>query len=458
MVSIPLLVTLITVACVWTGLVAALMVRAARGRHVARTMRKIAYFHLGMLLVAGLLLIDLRPTVTTPLMSTADKILLRDASNTSADRLRYELNLSDDLIERGLRSAADLAHLELHSQIRATEDNRRDVQLSLGLPVGYINASLSGTAQVTDGALQLQLDRLWIGRIYFPGPLRAAVGWCAVQILQTTPITAQAIAAVSSAEIREGGARLEIAKDQNLASEMLTYFQSADSQENIDRALQVVRRWLAEGQQWTQGLSRDETFVLTTQRLFDWSQQAAPEWSAVRQNQVALLACGIALGHPRIVEISGQRLQMQEVRQIDRRRSATVTAHGRQDLVQHFWISAALVQLASAKLSDLAGISKEEMDSGPGGSGFSFADLMADRAGVRFAQRATESEQAAMELQFQLRLTWQVSDLIPPIDQIPEGISERDFAEIYGGINGQLTSQWSKEINHRLDQAKLLKP
>ena len=61
-----------------------------------------------------------------------------------------------------------------------------------------------------------------------------------------------------------------------------------------------------------------------------------------------------------------------------------------------------------------------------------------------------------MELQFQLRLPWQISDLIPPIDQLPEGISERDFAKIYGGINGQLTSQWSNEINHRLDQAKLL--
>src|SRR5262249_40587622 len=54
------------------------------------------------------------------------------------------------------------------------------------------------------------------------------------------------------------------------------------------------------------------------------------------------------------------------------------TMHGRHDLAQHFWVSAALTALWGAKQAEAAGVLKEWLDSAEGGSGFSFADLAAD--------------------------------------------------------------------------------
>ena len=62
---------------------------------------------------------------------------------------------------------------------------------------------------------------------------------------------------------------------------------------------------------------------------------------------------------------------------------------GRPDSARHFWVSAAVTALVGDVVSDAAGLLKEELDAGEGGSGFSFGDLMADRAGTEFARAAT---------------------------------------------------------------------
>jgi hypothetical protein len=453
-----LVIGLLSFACCWATLLVARTARAAQKNQAMRVVKIAVLAHLLPLILMAVLLVDWRPSVITPLMSTKDKIQLMDSTQNSPDLAHVELLLNNELISRLLRTLADLAEIELHSQIRLADDRLERAEFSLGLPVGYLNGTASGTGNVTEGTVSVELQRFTVGRVSLPGPLRRLAAWLTVRILRAGPVTGPALAAVENAEIQSGQARIIVSRQEDKEFELLAAFQSSDSQENIAAAVQLVRRWLAEDHLWTQGHNREDGLVLTTQRLFDWAQQAAPELSAIRQNQIALLAGGIALGHPRLVDISGYRLEPREVRTIERRRAAKVRAHGRQDLVQHFWVSAGLTQLASAKLSDLAGLSKEEMDAGPGGSGFSFVDLMADRAGVRFARRATESNEQALAMQYRLRLTWQVSDLIPNIDEIPEGINETELNEIYGGLGGPLFKRWSQEINRRLDQAPLLAP
>ena len=72
---------------------------------------------------------------------------------------------------------------------------------------------------------------------------------------------------------------------------------------------------------------------------------------------------------------------------------------GREDWARHYALSAALAVLEHPLVSDAAGLMKEELDALTHGSGFSFGDLAADRAGVRFADAATHSEvdEQAME-------------------------------------------------------------
>ena len=78
----------------------------------------------------------------------------------------------------------------------------------------------------------------------------------------------------------------------------------------------------------------------------------------------------------------------------------TVTLQGRVDWAQHFIISAALTLVGGDIISDAIGLFKEVEDSRIG-SGFSFADLAADKAGTRFGGYATSVRQAS-ELQERL--------------------------------------------------------
>jgi hypothetical protein len=68
-----------------------------------------------------------------------------------------------------------------------------------------------------------------------------------------------------------------------------------------------------------------------------------------------------------------------------RPRRMRVMLGGREDLPLHFLVSAALAAEGSGPLSQAIGLYKEVTDS-RGGSGFSFSDMAANRAGTRFGQ------------------------------------------------------------------------
>ena len=76
----------------------------------------------------------------------------------------------------------------------------------------------------------------------------------------------------------------------------------------------------------------------------------------------------------------------------------TVTLDGRDDFAKHFMVSAAIAAYADTALSDAIGLYKEIEDSRIG-SGFSFNDIAADRAGTKFGEKAVVSEASAQQLQ-----------------------------------------------------------
>jgi hypothetical protein len=104
------------------------------------------------------------------------------------------------------------------------------------------------------------------------------------------------------------------------------------------------------------------------------------------------------------------------------------------------------------------GIMKELMDANPGGSGFSFVDLTADRAGNLFAARAILSADSARQLQLQIRDGLTGNDYCPDIANLPEGIPRDQFQEEYGGLGGQRTNRIVAEIQRRLAACKALHP
>jgi hypothetical protein len=100
---------------------------------------------------------------------------------------------------------------------------------------------------------------------------------------------------------------------------------------------------------------------------------------------------------------------------------------GRQDAVEHFFVSAYLAATMGADAASAAGIAKELVDA-HGGSGFSFADIAADRAGVRFAEGVLSNR---------LKLStiaqgYSVKAFMPAIDDLPEGLTAVEVAKRFG--------------------------
>jgi len=125
---------------------------------------------------------------------------------------------------------------------------------------------------------------------------------------------------------------------------------------------------------------------------------------------------------------------------------------GRPDWPLHLLISAALAAEGGGPLSDAIGLYKEVADSRHG-SGFSFGDLAADRAGTRLGLAARRDP---LGLQAQLARGVQEADLLPDVSDLPEDMQEPEFQRRFGGVGAPGHRAMLREIETRLDQLPVL--
>jgi hypothetical protein len=130
---------------------------------------------------------------------------------------------------------------------------------------------------------------------------------------------------------------------------------------------------------------------------------------------------------------------------------------GRTDLAQHFLISAALAARGDSVLSDAVGMYKEISD-GLRGSGFSFTDLAADRAGTRFGELASRSPADAQALQRLVAAGLSDQDILPPVDDLPEHLDWATFEQRYGSVDSPAFQVLAEDIEQRLDALPLYRP
>ncbi|MEZ5584250.1 MAG: hypothetical protein R3F37_17230 [Candidatus Competibacteraceae bacterium] len=133
------------------------------------------------------------------------------------------------------------------------------------------------------------------------------------------------------------------------------------------------------------------------------------------------------------------------------------TLAGRGDLAQHFSISAALAGVTDSHIANVIGVFKEVQDS-QGGSGFSFADLTADRAGVRFAEQAIKSAASAQDVQRRVASLDLESAIMPSIAALPEGLQDPEFRRRFEHRDSAAYNVVKDEIEHRLDQCDFYRP
>jgi len=135
-------------------------------------------------------------------------------------------------------------------------------------------------------------------------------------------------------------------------------------------------------------------------------------------------------------------------------RRHVVTLAGRPDLTQHFTISAVLAATAGSPLSDVVGLYKE-LDDARNGSGFSFNDLAADRAGTRLGAMAVGAAAGRERLRQAVAAGLRESDLMPEVRDLPEFMPQAEFVRRFGGVGKPPYQAMVARIEQRLDALPL---
>jgi uncharacterized protein YfiM (DUF2279 family) len=172
---------------------------------------------------------------------------------------------------------------------------------------------------------------------------------------------------------------------------------------------------------------------------------AAGDEQSLEQRRAALLVLATYMAEKNLATL------LPEAGRQPRPRQVMLTLQNRYDSAQHFAVSAALAAWAGEPAADAIGLYKE-LDDARHGSGFSFADLAADRAGTRFGELVAQNSPRVDEL---LRGSVADVELAPRLDDLPEDLPEHEFRRRYGGPGSPAYQQVAAEIEHRLTTLSL---
>jgi hypothetical protein len=176
------------------------------------------------------------------------------------------------------------------------------------------------------------------------------------------------------------------------------------------------------------------------------AQRSAGGADALAENRAALLTLAL--------QATGRRLSdlVPAIRAAPQPQGVTVTLAGREDFAQHFLISAVVALEGGGPLADAIGVYKEVADLRHG-SGFSFNDIAADRAGTRLGLLARRDPQ---QLQDRLAQGVRESDFMPDVADLPEFLGRKEFLATYGGVDAPPYRHMLADIERRLDALPLL--
>lgn len=325
------------------------------------------------------------------------------------------------------------------------------LQISVRLPARrltrYLNLSAGGEASIEEGRLSVRAYRLALGRLETPGWMLDRLVPLAARVMAADRRVKALLAPMRSLGIDSGLLTLSYTHAEPPQGLLADLFHGEGTSEEEIPAIQAhLRHLIGAGK----GFPREPEgrFGRSLETAFRLARERSNTGQAVRENRAAILALGMLLGHWRVETLVGRVIDAGAMQKGVRLFRGT-TLRGRDDWPKHFFVSASLSVLAVSSVSDAAGLLKEEVDAG-GGSGFSFADLLADRAGATFAAAATRDEKTARAFQDRLARGFRVDDFFPTATGLPEGLQDAELKSRYGGVGGEGYSRLAEEIEKRI--------
>lgn len=288
------------------------------------------------------------------------------------------------------------------------------------------------------------LQRLWLGPVPVPAFLAERV--LAIVAGRFAPGLDLTLLrdVVRKVELQQGRLLVFYAWQDDTSARLMTALTPAADQERLRAYAEQLARQTAH----LQG-SEPLTLPQLLRPLFDLARQrTASGHDAAAENRAALMMATLYAARRSLAAL------VPAARQWPRARWTWVTLAGRTDTPLHFLISASLAVESGGSLADAVGLYKELADARQG-SGFSFHDLAADRAGTRFGDLASRDPQ-------RLQAAWArglgESDLLPEIDDLPESMTSEQFEARFGGVGAPAYARMVAEIEARLDTLPLLRP
>ena len=312
----------------------------------------------------------------------------------------------------------------------------------------FLNVRLDSVVQLDDGHLQVQIQRLVIGAVPVPRLVLAVIEPMIVAAIVNDPDTGSIIGSLQRLDIRPGNVDLIYGKGAFKAQVLPPLIARLGAHPDLVEATRAQVHYLIDlADELPDG---DERFGAFMQAAFTLAAVRSRVSSPQLENRAAIYALGILLGHPKVEMLLGTVTDA-KLRRTARRQIRAVPLRGRRDWTRHFWVSAVVAIVSSEALSDAIGLLKEELDAGGQGSGLSFADLMADRAGTLFGLAATGSEQAGRTVQQRLQAGFDLDAYFPQADDLPEGIDAEQLESQYDGVGGVRYRQIERQIEDRLE-------
>ena len=179
--------------------------------------------------------------------------------------------------------------------------------------------------------------------------------------------------------------------------------------------------------------------------LFELAYQRSTLKNAIEENKMAITTVNEYVNN---AEETKKFLSATTSKPTTEKRYSTFL-YKRIDLAQHFIGSAAITASVNGQVAKVIGEEKELSDA-QGGSGFSFIDLAADKAGTRFGEMATSSPENARKIQKAMSGIKDYSDFMPDPRDLPEHMDEAEFKQRYQSIDSPAYQEISKQIDARI--------
>lgn len=179
-------------------------------------------------------------------------------------------------------------------------------------------------------------------------------------------------------------------------------------------------------------------------QLFQLAYERSSLENAIEENRNVIFIVNAYVNNRDIYYFSSQLLPPQPEQKLP------VYLYKRIDMAKHFMGSAAITATGSGFLANMLGLDKEIRDSQEGGSGFSFVDLAADRAGMYFGDIATSSPENARKIQYAMSGIQDYTAFMPDVRDLPENIETKELVKQYQSVDSKASQKILKLIDDRI--------